>query len=121
MQYSRTPVKRVSIADNTSSAAGATTTGLTVDNSTLFRATVLVRILNGATAPTVGATATVQFQIDNSGKWYVYKRLRGGTTANDETVDSWEMPPCLRMRVVVTGNTGQAVTADATVIGYNRF
>jgi hypothetical protein len=121
MQYSRTPVRRVSIADGASNAAGATTTGTTVDNSTLHRATVVVRIQNGATAPGVQATVSIQFQIDNSGKWYTYKKLQGGVVANAETADSWEMPPCLRMRAVASGNTGQAVVVEATVIGYNRF
>ena len=74
---------------------------------------VLVRITNGATGPTVGLTAQVQFSPDSSGSdWWSLGTTVVGGTANDEIVER-QIPvgsPYPRFRVIAGGNTGQDVT-----------
>jgi hypothetical protein len=101
------------IAAATSNGAGSTTTGTVVDLTTKYGALVTIKITNGATAPTIAAQANIYTSGDNTNFKLFY------TVASDlvnSSVNEWAVPiPAQAMycRVDITGNTGQAVTAEA--------
>lgn len=118
MQYSRTPVRRYTQA-SVANAAAATKTGNPLDMTEVHKGHLLTLITNGATGPTVPATAT--FQIDlGDGTWLTVREVVGSTTANAVTRDFWEVPPCVRCRVNFAGNTAQPVTVESSMIAYRR-
>lgn len=102
------------IAAGTSNANGATTTGATIALGTSISATITGIITNGATGPTTQAVAYIEV----SGDGTIWKRLPvqfpGGIVAGTVTPFMYTLPKDFaNHRVVVTGNTGQAVTCEA--------
>src|SRR5690242_13724352 len=96
-----------------SNGAGATTTSSTVNLSTAYGATILVKITNGGTAPTVPCTATVNASSDGS-TWYRYAQQTAGLTASAVYQMAFDIPlSVMYAQVVFAGNTGQAVTVAA--------
>lgn len=116
------------IAEATSNAAGATTRGA-VDVSGSDGGRVHLRIANGGTGPTAQAVASVMIS-DVTGSlpatgaagatWKVAATaITPGTAASAVRDYVWEFGPGhTHIQVEVTGNTGQAVTCEATVMSY---
>lgn len=110
------------IVASTSNAAGSTTRG-TLDLRTAQGGVLTMKITNGATGPTVAATATVSIA-HNAGAtptagaegsdWKRLYQFAGTTTANDVQQWSIDIPPgVMHLQVEFSGNTGQAVTVEA--------
>lgn len=104
-----------------SNAAGSTTRGR-VDLTTAFGGSLTIKITNGATPPTVQATANVlvahnatQPAAASAGAdWKTIFSAGGGTTAN--AVSEWYVDIAMgvmQLEVEFTGNTAQAVTVEA--------
>lgn len=101
------------IAAAASNAAAGTTTGTAVDLTTKYGGVITGLITNGATGPTVQATAFVEISGDNV-NWKEFYQVGGGVTASTITPYSCDIAPgIMYARVRVTGNTGQAVTCEA--------
>lgn len=105
-----------------SNGAGSTTRG-TLDLRTAMGGLLTLKIINGATGPTVQAEGRV-LVAHNSGStpaaasagadWKTIWSFGGGTTANAITEQSVEIGPgVMHLEVEFTGNTGQAVTVEA--------
>lgn len=114
---------RTLIAEATSNAAGGTTEGTPLDLRGTFGGTLVAKITNGATGPTVQATIQVLVAV-NSGAtpaagaegtaWKLIYEIGGGIDANAVTrIRGIPLPLAQHMHVRVTGNTGQAVTCEA--------
>lgn len=113
---------RTIIAASTSNGAGSTTRG-TLDLRTAFGGLLTLKLTNGGTGPTVGATINV-LVAHNSGAtltagsagtdWKTIFSIQHSTTAS--AVGEWSMSvpqEAMHLEVEVTGNTGQAVTCEA--------
>lgn len=110
-----TKTARIIVAAATSNGAGGTTTGTEVDLSTALGLVVTARVTNGATGPTVACTATVEVRESGSANWRPWAASTAGVTASTVYDFGWDMPaPAIRARVSFSGNTGQAVTVEAT-------
>lgn len=101
-----------------SNAAAGTTTGEWIDLTAAYKASVLVKITNGGTGPTVGCTASIDLSPDNGTT--VYAGAGGaylaGIVASGVYAAEFSLPEdTMYMRTVFTGNTGQAVTVQADV------
>lgn len=107
--------KRTLIAGGTSNSAGGTTSGTELDLSTKYGGGLTVRITNGATGPTVAATAIVYVGSATGEK----RELTRGTanTGNSVVTDLvFDIPIwAMFLNLDITGNTGQAVTCEAIV------
>lgn len=108
-----TPTKTArTIISSASLTAGNTSSG-TIDLRTTFGATITVRITNGATGPTIAATATINISTDNS-TWRKLTAVQSNTGNNVVTdipvnIDA----SVLYAQVSITGNTAQAVTVES--------
>lgn len=101
------------IAAATSNAATATTTGTAVDLATKYGGFITMQLTNGATGPTVQATAFVETSGDNV-NWKEVASFGGGVLANAITPMPYEVHPgIMYIRVRVAGNTGQPVVCEA--------
>ena len=105
-------------------AAGGTETA-TLDLRTCHGGTVSIQLKNGATGPTLAAQVYVAYS-HNSGStpsasatfgsdWFLATSLQGTITNNDiRNFPLVIIPPGVQhLEIVVTGNTGQAVTVTA--------
>lgn len=82
-------------------------------------------ITNGATGPTTQCEMRIMVAHDDGSTpatgaagavWKTVRRFGGGTTANDVSEFSWEVPPGVQhVQVEFIGNTGQAVTVAASI------
>lgn len=117
-----TKTARTLIAAATSNSAGSTTRG-TVDLRTASGGMLTIKLTNGATGPTVQATANVLIA-HNAGAtptaasagadWKTIWAIGGGTANNLVTEQSMAVDAgVMHLEVEVTGNTGQAVTCEA--------
>lgn len=107
-----TKTKRTVIAAATSNAAGATTNGTEWNLSTAYGGILTARITNGGTGPTVGASVVVYYGSVTTEKREA-ARVTAPTTNSAVTDFVFEIPPgVMFVNVDVTGNTGQAVTAE---------
>lgn len=96
-----------------SSAAGATTTSSTLDNSAGYGAIITAKVTNGATGPTVACTATLNVSPDGT-TFYYWASQTAGTTASTSYAMPFEVPMhAIKANIVFTGHTGQAVTVEA--------
>lgn len=101
------------IAAATSNAAAGTTTGTAVDLTTRYGGLITGLLTNGATGPTIQATAFIEVSGDNV-NWKELFRVGSDVTANLVTPFSCDIAPgIMYARVRVTGNTGQAVVCEA--------
>lgn len=127
-----TPVKtaRTLIAAATSNAAAATTRG-TLDLRTTHGGMLTIKLTNGATGPTVQATANV-LVAHNAGAtptaasagvdWKTLWSFGGGVTASAITEQSIAVDAgVMHLEVEVTGNTGQAVVCEAFLSEITNF
>lgn len=104
--------KRTIIAAGTSNAPGTSTNGTELNLSAAYGAVVTARITNGATGPTVGADVVV-YVGGATGEKREFARVTAPTTNSAVTDFVIEIPPAaMFVNVDVTGNTGQAVTAE---------
>ncbi len=117
-----TKTPRTVIAAGTSNAAGSSTRGA-LDLRTAQGGLLTVKITNGATGPTVGATVNIAVA-HNAGStpataaagadWKTIWSFTATTTANAVLEQSLSVDPAaMHLQVEVTGNTGQAVTCES--------
>lgn len=100
-----------------SNAAAATTTGSWIDVRS-YKSSILAKITNGGTGPTIGCTARVDLSPDNGTT--VYQGAGGsflaGVVSSGAYAALFDLPEdAMYARVVFTGNTAQAVTVQADV------
>lgn len=96
-------------------AAGADFTSSALSMTTDYGASLLVKLTNGATGPTVAARFQVEVSHDNSLYAVLYGPISGDVTANGQYKYPVTIPKWYKYaRVVAGGNTGQAVTLDVT-------
>lgn len=101
------------IAAGTSNAAAGTTTGAAVNLTTAYGAEVTIKLTNGATAPTIAATAKVFISGDNT-NYKLFYQIAGDLVASSVNEFALDIPAAVMyLRVDVTGNTGQAVVCEA--------
>lgn len=94
----------------TSNAAAGTTNSTTQSIATSYGAIATGTMVNGATAPTIGCTATLQVSLDGT-TFDTWMAATASTTASAVTPFAFEVPMhVLQFRVSFSGNTGQAVT-----------
>src|SRR4051812_10942830 len=107
-----TKTLRTIIAAATSNAGSATTTGSVVDLSTKYGGLITIKLTNGATGPTVAASAKVYTSGDNT-NFKLLTTITGDSTNNSVNEYAVEIPaPVMYVRVDVTGNTAQAVVCE---------
>lgn len=115
MSAGKTPSVAQASASN---AAAGTTTGSWIDLTTSYSASILAKITNGGTGPTIGCTVRVDLSPDNGTT--IYSGAGGsytaGVTASGVFQALFDMPEStMYARTVFTGNTAQAVTVQADV------
>lgn len=97
--------------------AGATTTSDPVDLRLAYGSTVNIKATNGAAGPTVSAQVQIQVSEDNT-EWYNFGGALVASLGNN-VVSQWggiEIPAAINyLRLVGSGNTGQAVQLDADI------
>lgn len=106
-----TKVVTVLMNDVSVSASGSATS-TTLDLQDGYGAALAIKITNGATGPTVAANAQIYASPDNS-NFYKFGGALQAQLGNG-IVTSWIVPIPIAIKylyVIVTGNTGQAVTA----------
>jgi hypothetical protein len=99
-----------------SNAAGATTNSAWLDVSANYGGVVFARISNGGTGPTAACAVRLERADDSSGTnaRAATPTISHSTTASAVGDFQLSINPALRfIRVVFTGNTGQAVTVEA--------
>ncbi|MBI1369052.1 MAG: hypothetical protein GC162_10410 [Planctomycetes bacterium] len=97
-----------------SNSAGGTTTGSAFDLRTALGLGITAKVTNGATGPTVGCTFKVEVSNDNSAwKTFCSYLADTGNAAVTEFIATIG-PEWMYVRTVFSGNTGQAVTVEAT-------
>ena len=102
------------IAAGTSNAASGTTTGTFVDLRTAYGALVTIKLTNGSTAPSVAPTATVSVTGDNGTTFKTFYAVGGDLNPSSINQFAIDIPAAaMGVNVVVTGNTGQAITCEA--------
>lgn len=104
---------RTIIAAATSNTAGSTITGTALDLTTKLGGLCTIKITNGATGPTIAASAKVYTSGDNS-NFKLLVTVTGDSVNN--SVNEWAVVVAagvMYFRVDITGNTGQTVTAEA--------
>lgn len=110
------------LVSNQSLAAGGTVRG-TVDLRTALGGVLSMKIVNGATGPTIQCSCNV-LMAHNSGStpaaasagtdWKTIFSFAGGVANNAVTEQTFDVPPgVMHLEVEFTGNTGQAVTVEA--------
>ena len=106
-----TKTARTLLAETTN-AAGATTTGDALNLTSALGLIGVLRIVNGATAPTVACTAYIDVSGDGA-TWRQWLAITAGLTAGETYPYPFELPaPIMYARARFGGNTGQAVTVD---------
>lgn len=108
------PVTKTSrtLQASTTNAAAATTTGSSIDLSTALGLSGTARITNGATAPTVACSFSIEVSNDNS-VWRPWLTATAGLTAATSYNFPFSLPAeILYARSIFGGNTGQAVTVE---------
>jgi hypothetical protein len=97
---------------------GSTTTGSWINITGAYKASILARILNGGTGPTIACSARVDLSPDNGTTVYIGAGgiYQAGTVASTDYAAMFDLPEdALYARVVFVGNTGQSVTVQADV------
>lgn len=117
-----TKTAREIVAAGTSNTAGSTTRGRLDMNAVQGGGLLTLKIINGATGPTVQAVAnvliahnaTLPAAASAGADWKTIASIGGGTTNNGIT--EWSLPidpATMCLEVEFTGNTGQTVTVEA--------
>jgi hypothetical protein len=109
-------VKAAAILQTSSSnTAGSSTTSSSVNLTTAYYATILAKVTNGTTAPTLPCAVTVNVSSD-SAAWRQYAQQTAGLAASSVYSMAFDLPPSIMYaQVVFSGNTAQAVTVEALV------
>lgn len=104
-------------SSQTLTAGASNINSSSVNLSSKYGATVLFRLTNGGTGPTVAARVQVEVSPDNS-SWFDYGGPFWGSLTNSAVSEGGVEIGIGNMYVRVTagGNTGQNVTLDAVVI-----
>lgn len=101
------------VAGGTSVSAAGTATSAVVNNSAGYGITLTVQITNGATGPTVPASLSVMVSADNT-TFVLWASDQAGAVASTSYTFAYQLPPEISYaKIIVTGNTAQAVTAIA--------
>lgn len=101
-----------------SNSAAGTTTGSWIDLTAAYKASILAKITNGGTGPTVACTASIDLSPDNGTTVYAGAggSYQAGVTASTTYAAEFSLPEdTMYARTVFTGNTAQAVTVQADV------
>jgi hypothetical protein len=94
-------------------SAGGTTTSTSVNLTTAYGATILAKVTNGGTAPTLPCAVTVNVSSDGTA-WRQYAQQTAGLAASSAYSMAFDLPiTVMYAQVVFKGNTGQAVTVEA--------
>ncbi len=117
-----TKAKLTAIVAGTSNSASATTTSAWIDVSGYDEVAVTGSVTNGAAGPTVAATMYVEMAAADEADPQRVAQGTAGLNANVETPFLFNNLPrgYEKLRVVVTGNTVQPVTAEAFVAAYTK-
>jgi hypothetical protein len=116
MALTKTPV--TVLASGTSAAAGSTKAAPGADSGAIdvrghYGSLLGWKITNGASAPGVAPTLTIQVSHDAS-KWYDYWNVGGDTVASSVNSNAIAIERAVMyVRVIVYGNTTNAVTVEA--------
>jgi len=106
-----TKTARAIVAADTAVAAGNSAQG-SIDLRNGYGFDGVLRITNGATGPTIGCSAIVEYSNDNT-TWREVYRIMHVTTANATLTRSVSIPAeVMYARVTFSGHTGQGVTVD---------
>lgn len=100
---------------STSIVAATPTTGSWINLTAKYEARLGCRILNGATGPTIGCTASVDLSPDNGTTIYIGAggQFTAGVTNSAEYDGAFPDFAGWYARVVFSGNTAQNVTGQA--------
>lgn len=103
-----------SLLASTTNTAGSTQTSSDLDLATSLGATIVARVVNGATGPTIGCDVIVEFSSDGGTTWFEATRSTAGVaSAGSYDFTIGVRPDVKRARVRFTGNTAQSVTVQA--------
>lgn len=111
----------VTALTSTSAAAGTTkaspgATGSWLDLTAAYGGDLSWRLVNGGSAPGVAATLLVQASPDNGSTFYDYATVGGDIIASsDNSGTIWIDQGIQYVRVIVFGNTTNAVTGSASL------
>jgi hypothetical protein len=100
-----------------SNGAGSTTTGSWIDIRS-YKPSILAKVTNGGTGPTVPCTCTVDLSPDNGSTVYAGAggSFTAGIASSTPYAFGFDLPPdTMYARTVFSGNIGQAVTIQADV------
>lgn len=98
----------------TSNGAGAETVGSAVDLSTALGMVVVGRVSNGSSPPGAGCAFVVEISGDGQ-SWRTWSRQVAGTAADESYTFVVDLPAAvMQARVRFAGNTGEAVTVEAS-------
>ena len=101
-------------ASASNSVSGTTTSASALDLTTRFGGLATLTITNGGTGPTVACDAILEVSRDNS-NWSEFSRQTASAANSAISVFQVIVPESvLYLRSKFTGNTGQAVTVEAT-------
>jgi hypothetical protein len=102
-----------SLQASASNAAAATTTSSSINLTTAYGGTILTKVTNGGTAPTLPCAATVNVSSDGT-TWRQYAQQTAGLVASAVYPMAFDLPISVMFaQVVFSGNTGTAVTVEA--------
>ena len=101
------------LQSSVTNAAGASTTGSTIDLTAALGLAVTAKITNGATGPTVGCAFRLEVSNDNV-NWKTFTQQAAGVDGNGVYEFVTELGPAwMYARSVFAGNTGQSVTIES--------
>jgi hypothetical protein len=112
-----TALTSASIAAGGTKAAPSTGgTGSWLDITGAYGGDLSWRLINGSSAPGVAPTMTIQASPDNGTTVFDYATFGGDTTASsDNSGTIWIDQGIQYVRVIVYGNTTNAITASASL------
>ena len=97
-----------------SNAAGSSKTSGLVDVSASYGGSIIGKITNGATGPTLACEVVIEETIDGGTRYVEVFRKKATTTADAIMPFKYSFDPdCQGLKVTFDGNTGQAVTVYA--------
>jgi len=102
---------------STSNSAGGTTTGSWINVTDAYEGTIWIKVTNGGSGPTVGLTARIDRADDGSGtNTYTLTSILHDTTNSSVGHYRVRLPEGVGyIRLVASGNTGQAVTVESRI------
>ena len=98
----------------TKAAPATVGAGQMIDNSSNGTSSLGWRIKNGASAPTVAGTMTIQQSPDGGTTWFDYFTISGSTVAGDDITGTIQIERGIKaLRALCYGNATNPVTFEA--------